>query len=50
MQSRIGLALRTATFALIRFQFARLAVAAGLLVFSHSIDGEIARLLLIFPQ
>jgi hypothetical protein len=49
MHSRIGLALRIATFTLIRSQFARLTVAAGLLVVSHSIDGEIARLLLIFP-
>ncbi len=49
MHSPIGLALRTATFALIGFLLAKLAVAAGLLVVSHSIDGEIASLLLILP-
>jgi hypothetical protein len=49
MHSPIGLALRTAVFALIGFMMAQLAVAAGLLVISHSIEGEIASLLLIIP-
>ncbi len=49
MHSSIGLALRTAVFALIGFYLAQLAVAAGLLVIARSIDGELAGLLLILP-
>jgi len=49
MHSPIGLALRTATFALIGFQLSQLAVAAALLLIWHSISGEVASLLLVIP-
>ena len=49
MNSSIGLALRTAVFALIGFQLSQLAVAAGLLTIFHSLNGELAALMLILP-
>lgn len=49
MNPMLGLALRTAVFALIGFHLAQLSVAAGLLAIAHSIDGELAGLLLILP-
>ena len=49
MHSPVGLALRTAVFALIAYQLGQLAVAASLLAIWHSMDGEIISLVLILP-
>lgn len=45
----LGVALRTAFFALIAFEMTKLGTAAALLTVSHALKGEIASLMLIAP-
>ena len=47
--STIGIALRTAVFAMLGFLMAQLCTAAALLTVSHAIKGEIWSLMLIAP-
>ncbi len=47
--STIGIALRTAVFAMIGFMMAQLSIAAALFTVSHAFKGEIWSLMLIAP-
>ena len=49
MGPSLGIALRTAFFAVIGFEMARLGTAATLLTISHAVDGEFGAVMLIAP-